>query len=186
METQTKRFVIEFARKVIENFVKNENVLEIPKDFPEELKSERGVFVTIFKNGELRGCIGYPYPTQSAIKNLREAAVGVTRDPRFPPLKKGELEEIVIEVSILTEPKLIEVKKSKEYLERIEPHKDGLIIKNDMRSGLFLPQVWEQLPDKIEFLTHLCLKAGLSSDEWISDGTTIYKFQVEFVKEDEI
>ena len=186
METQTKRFVIEFARKVIENFVKNESVLEIPKKYPKELESKRGVFVTIFKNENLRGCIGYPYPTQSAIKNLREAAVGVTRDPRFPPLRKNELDEIVVEVSVLTEPKLIEVKKKEKYLERIEPHKDGLIIKKDMRSGLFLPQVWEQIPDKIEFLSNLCLKAGLSPDEWMSDGISIYKFQVEFVKEDEL
>jgi hypothetical protein len=186
MEIETKRFAIQFARKVMENFVKSKTVLEIPKDCPEELKPKKGVFVTLFKNRELRGCIGYPYPTESAIKNLREAAMGVTRDPRFPPLKERELKDLVIEVSVLTEPKLIEVKKPKEYLEKIKPHEDGLIIKKGLSSGLFLPQVWEQLHDKVEFLANLCLKASLSADEWMSAGVSIYKFQVEFVKEDEI
>jgi AmmeMemoRadiSam system protein A len=184
MEVETKRFVIKFARNAIESFVKEKIVLEIPRDFPKELNSKRGVFVTLFKNGELRGCIGYPYPTQIAIKNLREAAIGVTHDPRFPELEEDELKEVVIEVSLLSEPVRIKGK-PKEYLKKIEPFKDGLIIKKDRRSGLFLPQVWEQIPDKVGFLSHLCLKAGLFSGDWISDKITLYKFQVEIAREDE-
>jgi len=190
MKVETKRFLIKFVRDVIENFVKSETILDIPKNYPEELKLKRGVFVTLYKKEKdeeaLRGCIGLPYPTQSLIQNLREAAIGATQDPRFEKLKEEELEDLVIEISVLNEPKKIEVKKPEQCLSKIECHKDGLIIKKGLRSGLFLPQVWEQLPDKREFLLNLCLKAGLSPHEWKSDGTILYKFQVEVIRESEL
>jgi hypothetical protein len=189
METKTKRFVVEFARKVVEKFVKTGTVPEIPKNYPKELSAKRGVFVTLFKKEKgkenLRGCIGLPLPKDSVINNLREAAVGACQDPRFPPLEEKELKKLVIEISILSEPKRIKAKKEK-LLEKIEPHKDGLIITKGGRCGLFLPQVWEQLPDKREFLDNLCLKAGLIPNVWMLEGTTLDKFQVEIVREDEL
>lgn len=188
MDVKTKRFVVEFARKVIEIFVKTGTVLEIPKKYPEELNKKRGVFVTLFKKEKgkenLRGCIGLPLPKDSEINNLREAAVGACRDPRFPPLEENELKSVIIEISILTEPKKIKAGKEK-ILEKIEPHKDGLIITRGARSGLFLPQVWEQLPDKVDFMTNLCFKAGMLPSDWMLEGTTLSKFQVEIVREDE-
>jgi hypothetical protein len=198
MEVETKRFLIKLAREVIESFVKSGNILEIPKNYPAKLNVKRGVFVTLFKREKgskgikgskeekLRGCIGLPYPQQSIIKNLREAAVSVTQDPRFGELREEELKDVVIEVSVLSKPKKIEVKKPEEYLKRIEPHKDGLIIKKDLRSGLFLPQVWEQLPNKKVFLANLCLKAGMMANEWMSEGAILYRFQVEKIREDEL
>jgi len=191
MKFETKRFLIRYARGVIEMFVKNGDVLDLPKNCPEELKEKKGVFVTLFKKEKarekevLRGCIGLPYPQQSIIKNLRDASISATQDPRFEELREDELEDIIIEISILSEPKRIDTKPEK-YLDKIEPHKDGLIIKRDIRSGLLLPQVWEDLPDKIEFLSHLCLKAGLLLNEWMREGTTLYKFQVERIREDEL
>jgi len=189
METKTKRFIVEFARKVIENFVKKKITLEIPKNYPEELDAKRGVFVTLFKKEKgkenLRGCIGLPFPKGIVINNLREAAVGACQDPRFPPLEETELKNLVIEISILSEPKRIKAKKEK-LLDKIEPHKDGLIIKRGANCGLFLPQVWEQLPDKREFLTNLCFKAGLMPRDWMLEGTTLDKFQVEMIREDEL
>jgi len=188
METKTKRFVVQFARKVIENFVKTGTVSEIPKNYPEELNAKRGIFCTLFKKEKrkenLRGCIGLPLPRDSAINNLREAAVGACQDPRFPPLEEKELKNIIIEISILTEPKRIKASKEK-ILEKIEPNKDGLIITRGARSGLFLPQVWEQLPNKADFMTNLCFKAGLLPGDWMLEGTTLSKFQVEIIREDE-
>jgi AmmeMemoRadiSam system protein A len=188
METKTKRFVVEFARKVVENFVKTGEVLEIPKDYPEELDAKRGVFCTLFKKERgkesLRGCIGLPFPRDSVINNLREAAVGACQDPRFPPLEEKELKNLVIEVSILSEPVKIKAKKEK-CLGEIECKKDGLIITRGARSGLFLPQVWEQLPDKADFMTNLCFKAGLLPGDWMLEGTTLSKFRVEIIREDE-
>jgi uncharacterized protein len=189
METKTKRFVVEFARKVIENFVKSGTVIEIPKKYPEELNAKRGVFCTLFKKEKgkenLRGCIGLPFPRDSAINNLREAAVGACQDPRFPALEEKELKNLVIEISLLSEPKRIK-EKAERCLDKIEPHKDGLIITRGANCGLFLPQVWEQLPDKREFLANLCFKASLMPTDWMLDETTLYKFQVEIIREDEI
>ena len=190
MEIEAKKFAVKFARDVIENFVKNKTILKIPKNYPQELNSKKGVFVTLFKkeNGNeiLRGCIGLPYPQKSSIKNLQEAAIGATMDLRFNPLQEQELKDLIIEISVLDEPKKIEAKKPQEYLKKIVPYKDGLIIEKNKRSGLFLPQVWETFSDKTKFLFNLCLKAGLSPNDWMLDGITLYKFQIEKIREDEL
>ena len=183
MKESTKKFILQFCRKVIEKFVKEKKVEKLPPKYPEELKEKRGVFVTLYEDGELRGCIGLPYPNRSAIENLIEAAIGVTNDPRFPPLTAEELEKIKIEVSILTEPELIKVKRPIDYLHAMEEGLDGVIIKKGWNQGLFLPQVWEQIPDKLEFLEHLCMKAGLDKDEWKSKDVQLYKFRVEAIEE---
>ena len=181
MEKKTKDFVLNFARSVIRAYVEDGRILEVPKDCPKELKEKRGVFVTLYKNGMLRGCIGIPYPVASALENLRNAAVAATRDPRFPPLVKDELKDVKIEVSLLTEPKVIKVSKPKEYLEKIREGVDGVIIKKGLCEALYLPQVWEEIPDKVEFLESLCLKAGLAPDDW--QRAILYKFQVDAAEE---
>jgi hypothetical protein len=190
MKEETKRFVVEFARKVIEDFVKSGKIINLPEKYPEELNSKKGVFVTLYKKEKgkemLRGCIGLPYPNKSIIENLREAAVAATLDPRFEKLKPEELKDIVIEVSVLTRPEKIQAKVPKDFLEKIKPFQDGLIIQKNGRSGLFLPQVWKEIPDKQKFLFNLCLKAGLSPYDWMLDGVALYKFNVEKIREDEI
>lgn len=183
MDESTKEFVIKFTRSVIENFVKFHKVLKIPKDYPKELEEKRGVFVTLYKDSFLRGCVGIPYPVRSIIENLKDAAVSTTMDPRFLPLTESELKDIKIEVSVLTEPEIIRVKNYSEYLDKIKEGVDGLIIKKNGNEGLFLPQVWKEIPDKVKFLENLCMKAGLPPDEWKSQDMKIYKFQVEAITE---
>jgi len=184
MEESTKKFILQFARSVIENFVRYRKILDIPKNYPEELNEKRGVFVTLEKNGSLRGCIGIPYPTYKAIESLRSAAVSVTQDPRFSPLEESELKDVKIEVSILTEPKLVRVENPSEYLTKIRKGFNGVIIKRGFKEALYLPQVWEEIPDKLVFFQTLCRKAGLNPDDWKSKDTKVYKFQVERVKEE--
>lgn len=184
MEESTKKFILQFARSVIENFVRYRKILDIPKNYPEELNEKRGVFVTLEKNGSLRGCIGIPYPTYKAIESLRSAAVSVTQDPRFSPLEESELKDVKIEVSILTEPKLVRVENPSEYLTKIRKGFNGVIIKRGFKEALYLPQVWEEIPDKLVFFRTLCMKAGLNPDDWKSEDTKVYKFQVERVKEE--
>lgn len=187
MEEETKRFIINLARNSIENFVKTGKSLPIPEEYPEELKIKSDVFVTInkIKNGGevLRGCIGTLGSKKSLIENILESATNATLDPRFEPLEEDELKEISVEVSILNTPQKIEVKNPKEYLEKIEPNKDGLIIKKGFQQGLFLPQVWEIIPDKYNFLSQLCLKANLSPFDWTKNGIELQKFQVEVIRE---
>jgi hypothetical protein len=141
------------------------------------------VFVTInsVKRGEkeLRGCIGYPYPTDPLAKAVIESAINAaTEDPRFYPLTLKDLDTVVLEVSVLTPPQKIEAKTPKEYPVKIRVGEDGLMVEKGMFKGLLLPQVpieWNW--DTEEFLCQCCVKAGLSPDSWLLSGTKLSKFQ---------
>lgn len=176
------QFLVRFARRTIECFVRNEDT-PLPDSYPDEFDEKRGVFVTLEKNGELRGCIGLPYPDKPLIDAVRDAACSAARDPRFPPLGEKELDLVTVEVSVLTKPEKIEFK-GEELLEKIEPGKDGLILKSGLHSGLFLPQVWEQIPDKTKFLENLCYKAYLPNGAW--KDAEIYRFRVQAFKQSEV
>jgi hypothetical protein len=179
-----KDFVLKLARQVIETYVKAGKKISIPDRYPKELDEKKGVFVTIYKKPkELRGCIGFPYPQMPIIRGLIEAAIEACGDPRFSPLSKEELKDIWIEVSILSKPEMIKVKSQKDCLKEINPGKDGLILQKGYCSGLLLPQVWEEIPKKEDFLEALCMKAGLLADEWLDSSTKIYKFKVQAFKE---
>lgn len=169
---------VKFARETIERYVKTGSfsASELKGIFSEK----QGAFVTIhtYPDRDLRGCIGIPLPVMSLKEAIAEGAVSATRDPRFPPLSKEELDNIVIELTILTKPELIKVKKPEEYLESIEIGRDGLIAEQGYFKGLLLPQVpVEQNWDKEEFLSNTCMKAGLMPDAWFDSNTKISKFE---------
>ena len=119
-----KKFILKLVRKSVDTYAKTKKVIPTPKEYPSELNSKRGVFVTIHKIvsncKQLRGCIGLPYPDKPLIEGLIEAAVSACNDPRFLPLKEEELKHIKIEISVLTKPELIEVKSAKEYSKKIK------------------------------------------------------------------
>jgi uncharacterized protein len=173
-----KDFILKLVREALETYVRTGKRIAIP-NHPPELDLKKGVFVTLYtKPKELRGCIGFPYPHLPLIEGLISAAIEASKDPRFPRLTKEELKGITIEVSVLSEPELVKVNSPKDYLKVIKPGKDGLIIQKGYCSGLFLPQVWEEIPKKEDFMEALCGKAGLLSDEWLDSSAKIYKFQV--------
>jgi uncharacterized protein len=173
-----EEFILKLVREAIETYVKTGKRIAVP-DHPKELDEKKGVFVTLYtKPRELRGCIGFPYPHLPLIDGLISAAIEACKDPRFPPLSKSELRDITIEVSVLSEPELVKVRSPKDYLRVIRPGKDGLIIQKGYCSGLFLPQVWDEIPKKEDFMEALCGKAGLLSDEWLDESAKIYRFQV--------
>lgn len=179
------KFTVKLARKSMEKYLSNENI-EI-ENYPKELDKRKGVFVTINKKGELRGCIGIPEPTDTTINNIIEASKSVCNDPRFPPLSEEELGEITVEVSILTEPEEIKADKKGEILKEIKKGVDGLILENNNNKGLFLPQVWNKISKKEDFLGQLCFKAGLADPTtWLSESTKLYKFHVKAFKESEL
>lgn len=183
LNTQEGKFLVELARKAAEEYVKNRKRISVPKNVADKLMQLCGVFVTInsVKNGEeeLRGCIGYPYPTTPLAKAIIESAISsATQDPRFHPLSPSELDSVVFEVSVLTPPQIVEAQKPNDYPTKIKVGKDGLIVERGIYKGLLLPQVpieWQW--DEQEFLCQCCVKAGLSPDYWLMDGTRIYKFQ---------
>ena len=184
------KFLVELARKAVEEYLKSRKRISASENISEKLLQPCGVFVTIntIRDGEkeLRGCIGYPYPTTPLVQAVIESAISsATQDPRFYPLSLSDLDNVVFEVSVLTPPQLIEVKKPSEYLTKIMVGKDGLIVERGMFKGLLLPQVsveWEW--DEEEFLCQCCIKAGLPPDCWLLKDTKIYKFQAIIFEEE--
>jgi MEMO1 family protein len=148
------------------------------------LSETRACFVTLTENGELWGCIGHTLPQESlyqaVVDNARNAA---TRDPRFLPVQPGETSKIKIEISVLTVPKPLPFTSPEDLLAKLQLGKDGVVLELDGRGATFLPQVWEQIPDKVEFLNHLSEKAGCASGDWRKPGTEVLTYQVEAFKE---
>lgn len=177
--------LLKIARKTIETYLNEKRILEVPEDIDENLKEFRGVFVTLEEKGDLRGCIGYPEPVMPLIEALIDAAISAaTRDPRFPPVTLREFDDITVEVSVLTKPEIITVENPKEYIEKVEIGRDGLIVEMGPYKGLLLPQVaveWCWLAE--EFLSNTCMKAGLQPDCWLADDVKIYKFHSQIFNE---
>ncbi|MDH3354086.1 MAG: AmmeMemoRadiSam system protein A [Chromatiales bacterium] len=160
--------LLQLARNAIRYGLDNGKPLTIdPDNFEEALKKMRACFVTLHLDGSLRGCIGSLEAYQPLIEDIAQNAYSAAfRDPRFSPLTKSEFDSITIDLSILTPASEMHFDSEANLLEQIRPNIDGLIIEDQGRRGTFLPSVWEQLPDKTEFLTHLKIKAGLSPQHW--------------------
>lgn len=178
--------LVELARDSIKSCFSKEEA-EVSEEIKEKYREKQGVFVTLKKHGDLRGCIGFPEPVHELWLGLIEAAKAAAfDDPRFSPLKEKELEEIEIEVSVLTKPELIKARSPEEYVKKIKIGKDGLIIRAGLFSGLLLPIVaveYDWTPE--QFLRRVCMKAGMTMDAWKTSGKQIYKFQTQvFAEED--
>jgi uncharacterized protein (TIGR00296 family) len=170
---------VDIARKTIVSWVKSRERFQ-PESYPDIFDNPGGTFVTIhtYPEKELRGCIGFPEAIFPIVKAIVEAAITSTHDPRFPELTEDELNEIIIEVSILTKPEPINVNDPKDYPKNVRIGKDGLIVRRGIHSGLLLPQVaTEHNLNEESFLKHTCLKAGLEPDAWLKKDTNILKFQ---------
>ncbi len=150
----------------------------------EPLLGEEGAsFVTLHKNGTLRGCIGSVLAHRSLfddiVANTLSAAL---HDPRFPPLKHAELSSLDVEVSILTPPEEIHYDDYEDLCKKIVVGKDGLILQHGGHQGTFLPQVWEQLPNVYEFLEQLSYKAGSSPDIYALHPK-LFRYRVKAIEE---
>jgi len=174
------KILLKAARAAIEAHL-NKREFKPPKELA-KFKGPAGVFVSMHKKDVLRGCVGLPYPTKPLFEALMDAAVQACNDRRFEPLTVSELNEIKIEVSVLSRPEKLVVSGPDELVERLT-HEDGLIIRKGSKGALFLPQVWEQLPQPEEFLGQLCLKAGLSSNAWAEQGCQLYTFRAQIFSE---
>ena len=165
------KYLLSVAKDAIETYVKENRKIDTPSDCPDYLHDELGVFVTLNKHNNLRGCIGYPEPVYPLIDAVIDSAISAAmRDPRFPSVDESELDSLDYEITVLTKPQVIE-------------GKDGLIVERGFYRGLLLPQVApEHNMDKEEFLSHTCMKAGLRPDAWLDKNTKVYKFQGQIFK----
>ncbi|MFC1665090.1 AmmeMemoRadiSam system protein B [Pseudomonadota bacterium] len=150
-----------------------------PEEFSAELRQQRGVFVTLKLNGQLRGCIGNLTPKRSLIEDTASSAYAAAfKDPRFEPLSKQEMDNIKIGISVLSTPSPIDFDSESSLIDQLVPGEDGLILREGSNSGTFLPSVWEQLPEPREFLFQLKHKAGLPTDYW-SETIEVLRYQTE-------
>ncbi len=173
---------VKTARRVIEEYVRTNRT---PKaELPEAFNDLSGVFVTLKEDGDLRGCIGYPYPDLPLHKALVDAAVqAATQDPRFPRVRSAELDRISVEVTVLSEPEPLKVKPV-DRPGHLVIGRDGIIVERGLYRGLLLPQVpVEQGWGPEEYLEYGCLKAGISPDAWVDDLTKVYTFQGQIFQE---
>lgn len=177
------KWAVRYARDVLSTYLTAGTTPE-PDSVADPLAEERGAFVTLEKNDSLRGCIGRPYPRQPAYEAVRQSAVEAgTGDPRFSRVTDAELDEITIEVSVLTPPTSLSQRKGA-LADVIDVGRDGLIVRADGRSGLLLPQVAVDRPWAADtFLTQTCRKAGLPDDCWRRDGVTVKRFQAQVFEE---
>ncbi len=149
-----------------------------------ELQEKRGTFVTLKEHGDLRGCIGSLAAIDSIVEGVRRNALHAAfEDSRFNPVGKNELGAIEVEVSILTEPARLAYANAEDLLRALQVGRDGVIIRKGMQGATFLPQVWEQLPDPEDFLSHLCRKAGLPADAWRSGTLEVSTYRVQYFEE---
>lgn len=165
MTIVNKKCLLNLARKAIESELSGKKLL-VGK-IPLEVRQKKACFVTLTKNGKLRGCIGHLLPVQElfldVIDNARAAAF---TDYRFTPVTGSELPKIKIEISILTVPQKYTYSGPQNLLAYLAKNKPGVILKKGINQATYLPQVWEELKNPEEFMNSLCQKAGLPFDQW--------------------
>ncbi|MDL2275228.1 AmmeMemoRadiSam system protein A [Desulfosarcina sp. OttesenSCG-928-G10] len=163
-----------------------EPVLPVDDRYLTELSAvHRGTFVTLTLDGQLRGCIGNLVATGSVVAGVQDNALHAAfHDSRFAPLTRAELDRIHIEVSVLTDPTPFPYTSGADLAARLRPGIDGVILRKGRSSATFLPQVWEDLSTPDIFLSHLCLKAGLSPKQWKKGDLLVSTYQVQYFEED--
>jgi AmmeMemoRadiSam system protein A len=164
---------------VLEGFVREGKLPPVDEaQLPQRLRIPQGCFVTLKQAGELRGCIGRLSAAgplyRCVVENTVNAAVN---DNRFEPVAPGELGNIKIEVSVLTPPLPWERRGSEDLLAFLVPKKHGVILSRGLYQSTFLPQVWEDLPVKENFLTRLCLKGGMEAACWKDPATKVQTYE---------
>ena len=180
-----RRFLLELARKTVREVVATGRLPAVdPAPLASKFTTKKGCFVTLTERGALRGCIGHIVAqeplVQAVVDNARNAAL---RDPRFSPVTAEEVAQLEIEISVLTEPMPLFFNSPKDLLQKLQPGKDGVVLQIGGRSATYLPQVWEQIPDKVEFLNSLAEKAGCAASDWRGSGVTVSIYHVESFKE---
>lgn len=179
------RELVVLARETIQCRLKGSGQeRRLPENSP--LCRRAATFVTLKKEGQLRGCIGNLEPVGSIWESVQQNAVNAAfHDSRFSPLQEQELADLQIDVSILSEPVVLEYKDAADLAQALRPGIDGVVLRCRNRGATFLPQVWDQLPTVELFLDHLCQKAGLPGSCWLTDHPEILTYQVQHCSEED-
>jgi uncharacterized protein len=177
---EEKTTLLKLGRKALEMAARGEPLPEIDlAQYSEKLRENGASFVTLTEYGQLRGCIGTLQAYQPLVQDVCEhARAAGFEDYRFPPVRAEEIPRLVIEISILTSPQQVIYNDPGELESILRPGVDGVILKDGQRRATFLPQVWEKVPETQEFLSHLCMKMGVSANLWRQKVLQVYTYQV--------
>ncbi len=184
---QEKQTLLALARETITRIVRRQKLSPLDLEaLAENLQGDGACFVTLTKHGALRGCIGSLEPRRLLVEDVRENATSAAlHDPRFPPVSVEELNDLRVEVSVLSAQQPLSYDGPDDLIAKLRPGVDGVVIKSGWNRATFLPQVWDKLPDPHEFLGQLCRKASLPADAYCEPGLDVYVYQVEKFEEEE-
>lgn len=174
-----KKELLSISRKTLEAYLKTGNKLTVDSSkLSSSLQKFQGCFVTLNKEGNLRGCVGSIMPQEEIYKCVIDNSISAAvNDPRFNPVTYNEVKNLEIEISLLSVPEKFEFNSTDELLQKLRPNIDGVILNKDMKTATFLPQVWEQISNKEDFLEQLCLKAGMEKTCYTDNSLEVYTYQ---------
>ena len=179
---ESKKYLLSLARQTLVDYFSVGQKIKIDNSKLSDklLSKQAATFVTLLKQGDLRGCVGSLIAKkmmyEDVINNTLLAGFG---DPRFEPLKEKEIKDVVIEISVLSEHKPYIYDNTDELLDKIKSGKHGVIVQKDFAQATFLPQVWRDIPSKNDFMNALCRKAGLDEKAWHEPDIEIFYYEIE-------
>ena len=183
LDAEQQAQLLAIARASIQAGLVNGNPLQLDDDFDPVLKRKSAVFVTLMRNGMLRGCIGSLEASEPLAQAVATASFNAAfRDRRFNRLEADEFESLDIEISILSEMEPIQADSRQALVEQLQPGRDGLLLEDGGRRATFLPKVWDKMASADEFMMHLLVKAGLARDHW-SDTMRFHRYRTLNVRE---
>lgn len=177
-----KSQALQLARKVISYGARHQQKLQLDaKDYNEGLQKTACCFVSLHKGSELRGCMGSLEPRQALVYDVADHAYAAAfNDYRFSSVQAAELDELDIEISVLSEKIALRFESEEDLLEQLQPNVDGLVIEEGGKRATFLPVVWQQLPNRNDFLIQLKRKAGMADDYW-SRTIKAYRYHTDVI-----
>ncbi|MGL6314062.1 AmmeMemoRadiSam system protein A [Vibrio sp. WXL103] len=178
--TKELKILLEVARQTIDCYIKGSTLSKLKaSDYPASLLRKGACFVSLHVDGDLQGCIGTTQAQVPLIMEVqRKTWAACCQDRRFTPLQAHQLKGLEVEVSVLSEPEPLDVASEAELLKYLAIHRSGLTLSEGPRRALFLPQVWQQLPEPTQFLSHLKHKGGWPQDYW-SETIDLATFEVQ-------
>lgn len=174
----------DLARFSIEYYLENKQEPKIePKKLPKIWQKKGACFVSLYRDSKLRGCVGTVLARQPLYLDVVKNATGAAfHDPRFEPLKREELEDLEIEISVLSKPRQLQYVTGNELIDYLYKEKPGVMIEHMGRRAVFIPKVWEQIRKAEDFLGALCFKAGLAADFWRVKKIRVFVFKERILK----
>lgn len=187
LSPKDRQYLLRLAREAIARHLRGEGPPPVDLDaLPESLTRDGASFVTLTKHGELRGCIGSLEARCPLVEDVCEHAVSAAiHDPRFSPVRAEELDDLHVEVSVLSALQPLSYNGPDDLIAKLRPGVDGVVVESGWNRATFLPQVWEKLPDPHQFLRQLCRKAYLPANAYRKPGLDVYTYQVEKFEEEE-